>query len=189
MSLTTEPTCSTESQEVIPFAELETDPSSRISWTRVVAYGLLPGLALVLALVAGYLNGRENPAQAADLARVESTKAATQSAIQMLSYKPDTVEHDLGPVRDHLTGVLKDSYAALIRDVVIPGAKQKKISVIATVPAAASVSATANHAVVLLLVDQSITMGNDPPTSSTSSVRVTLEKVNGQWLISQFDPT
>jgi Mce-associated membrane protein len=52
------------------------------------------------------------------------------------------------------------------------------------VPAAPSVSVTANHAVVLLFVNQTVIMGNDIPTS----VRVTLDKIGGRWLISGFDP-
>jgi len=59
---------------------------------------------------------------------------------------------------------------------------------VATVPAAASTSATANHAVVLLFVDQTVIVGQDAPSSTASSVRVTLDKINGRWLISGFDP-
>ena len=55
-------------------------------------------------------------------------------------------------------------------------------------PAAAPVSAKADHAVVLLFVDQTVTVGADAPTNTTSSVRVTLDKVGGRWLISAFDP-
>jgi len=31
-------------------------------------------------------------------------------------------------------------------------------------------------------------VGADAPTNTTSSVRVTLDKVGGRWLISAFDP-
>ena len=58
----------------------------------------------------------------------------------------------------------------------------------ATVPAAASLSASENHAVVLVFVDQTLTMGNQAPGNTASSVRVTLENIDGRWLISQFDP-
>jgi Mce-associated membrane protein len=75
-----------------------------------------------------------------------------------------------------------------VNDVVAPGAKQQHITALATVPAAASVLATGKHAVVLVFVDQTTTIGNDAPTQSTSSVRVSLERVDGRWLISQFDP-
>lgn len=106
----------------------------------------------------------------------------------MLSYKPDTAEKDLTAAQNRLTGQFKDSYASLTHDVVIPGAKQKQISAVANVPAAASVSATANHAVVLVFVNQTVIVGTDAPTSTTSCVRVTLDKHDGRWLISQFEP-
>jgi Mce-associated membrane protein len=50
------------------------------------------------------------------------------------------------------------------------------------------VSASQNHAVVLVLVDQTTTIGNDAPTSTTSSVKVTLDRISGRWLISDFTP-
>jgi Mce-associated membrane protein len=59
---------------------------------------------------------------------------------------------------------------------------------VATIPAAASTSATATHAGVLLFVNQTVIVGQAAPTSTASSVRVTLDKVDGRWLISQFDP-
>jgi Mce-associated membrane protein len=31
-------------------------------------------------------------------------------------------------------------------------------------------------------------MGNSAPTNTASSVRMTLDKTNGKWLVSQFDP-
>ena len=71
---------------------------------------------------------------------------------------------------------------------VIPGARQKQIAAVASVPAAASVSATPEEAVVLLFVNQTVTVGSDAPTATASSVRVTLEKDGDRWLISKFDP-
>lgn len=56
------------------------------------------------------------------------------------------------------------------------------------VAAAASVSTSADRAVVLLFVNQTITVGKDAPTTAASSVRVTLDNINGRWLISQFEP-
>ncbi|MCV7174702.1 hypothetical protein H7H98_02795, partial [Mycolicibacterium sphagni] len=44
------------------------------------------------------------------------------------------------------------------------------------------------HAAVLLFVNQATTIGDDAPTSTTSSVRVGLDKVDGKWLISEFQP-
>lgn len=163
-------------------------PKRSIQWARVFAYGVLPALALLLAMGAGYLKWMDNSVRDSDIARIESTQAAKDSTIAMLSYKPDTVEQQLGAARDLLTDDFRDQYTSLINDVVIPGAKQKQISAVATVPAVASVSADPRHAVVLVFVNQTVIVGQDAPTDTASSVRVTLEKVGDRWLISKFDP-
>jgi Mce-associated membrane protein len=160
----------------------------RISWSRLLAFGLLPGLALLMAVAAAYLRYQDGLASDSGTARIESVAAAKESTIALLSYKPETAEKELGAARDRLTGTFKESYTQLTHDVVIPGAKQKHISAVATVPAAASVSATPAHAVALVFINQTVVIGTDNPTDTTSSVRVTLDKVAGRWLISGFDP-
>jgi Mce-associated membrane protein len=169
-------------------AEPEEKAGRRIQWARVFAYGVLPAVALLLALGAGYLKWMDNSVRNAQVARDESMQVAKDSTVALLSYKPDTVEKQLGDARNLLTGDFRDSYTSLTTDVVIPGAKQKQISAVATIPAAAAVSANPNHAVVLLFVNQTVIVGQDAPTDSASSVRVTLDKVDGRWLISKFDP-
>jgi Mce-associated membrane protein len=163
-------------------------PRRRIQWGRVFAFGVLPALALLLALSAGYLKWMDNSVRDNERARDESVQAAKDSTIALLSYKPDTVEQQLGAARDLLTGDFRDSYTSLTNDVVIPGAKQKQISAVATVPAVASVSADPRHAVALVFVNQTVIVGQDAPTDTASSVRVTLDKVGNRWLISKFDP-
>ncbi|KLO31369.1 membrane protein [Mycolicibacter heraklionensis] len=155
---------------------------------RLLAYGVLPALVLALTGVTGYLKWCDERSGVIREAAIESVEVATDSAIAMLSYRPDSVEQDLDAARGRLTGGLKDSYTSLTHDVVIPGARQKHISAVATVPAAASVSASNSHAVALLFINQTIVMGNDPPTDTASRVRVTLDKVDGRWLIAGFDP-
>ena len=159
-----------------------------IGWSRVLAKSVLPAMALLSAIVAGYFKWTGETALESESARVAAVRAATESTVAMLSYKADSVDKDLDNARDRLTGAFKDAYTSLIHDVVIPGAKQKQISAVATVPAAGAVSATADHAVVLLFVDQTVNVGNDPPTDTASAVRITLDRRDGRWLISQFDP-
>jgi Mce-associated membrane protein len=168
--------------------EVPTAVPARDRWTRVVAYGLLPAVALTLTVAAGYLKWQSGSAREAQTAAQQSMHAAADGTIAILSYKPDTVDKDLGAATDRLTGDFKNTYTSLTRDVVIPGAKQKQITEIAKVPAAGSVSATENHAVVLVFVNQTTSIGGTAPTNTASSVRVTLDKVDGRWLIAQFDP-
>ncbi len=178
----------TETADEAPDSAAPEKPKRRIQWARVVAFGVLPAVALLLAMGAGYLKWTDNTVRDSARARDTSVQAAKDSTVALLSYKPDTVEQQLTAARDRLTGEFRDSYSSLTHDVVIPGAKQKQISAVATVPAAASVSAKPNHAVVLVFVNQTVIVGQDAPTDTASAVRVTLDKVGDRWLISSFDP-
>jgi Mce-associated membrane protein len=165
-----------------------TSARRRIQWSKAIAYGILPGLVFLLASAAGYLKWQDGTVREAQAARVESVQAAIDSTVALLSYRPDTVEKDLNAAKSRLTGTFLDAYTKLTHDLVIPGAKQKQISAVATVPAAASTSATPTHAVVLVFVNQTVIVGPSAPTNTASSVKVSLDKVDGRWLISQFDP-
>lgn len=164
-----------------------TKERARIGWARLLV-AALPALVLILALGVGYLKWLDGKERESRIAAEQSVKAASESTIAILSYKPETVDQDLRAAADRLTADFRQQYTQLVTDVVAPGAKQQHITAAATVPAAASVIATGKQAVVLVFVDQITTIGNDPPTQSTSSVRVTLDKIDGKWLISQFDP-
>jgi Mce-associated membrane protein len=169
-------------------ADIDQRPSKWLRTKHILVFGVVPILLLILAVGSGYLKWQVDSPREAQGARSESMQAATDNTIAILSYQPDNAEKELTAARDRLAEPFRDQYTQLITDVVIPGAKQKNISAIATVPAAASISATRNHAVVLVFIDQSIVIGTDAPTSSSSTVRVTMEKERDRWLISQFDP-
>lgn len=158
------------------------------NWRRAIAYGLIPALALLFAVVAAYLKWESGRYHAIDRAATESVAAAQDTAVAMLSYQPDTAERDLGAAADRMTGDFRASYLKLVNDVVIPGAKQQKISIAATVKAAASVTAEPDHATVLLFIDQNVVTGQDPPAVSASCIRVSLDKVGDRWLVAAFDP-
>ena len=179
---------STEFADGSPTAEQHNTVRRRISWTRILSYGVLPGVALLLACGAGYLKWQDSTMRASEVASIESVQAAKDSTTALLSYRPHTVEQDLTAAQDRLTGDFKDTYRSLIHDVVIPGAKQKQISAEVSIPATASVSATEGHAVALVFVNQTVVIGNGVPTATASSVKVTLDKVAGRWLISKFEP-
>lgn len=160
----------------------------KVPGVRTLVFGLLPGLALILAIAAGYLKWIDGTVRYSNSAGTEAVRAASDSTVAILTYGADTVEHDLNAAQSQLTGTFKESYTNLTHDVVIPGAKQKHISAKAKIAAAAPVSADDSHAVVLVFVDQTVTVGTDAPSDTASTVRVTLDKTAGRWLISQFDP-
>jgi Mce-associated membrane protein len=158
-----------------------------VNGLRVLVYGLLPGLALLLAMAAGLLKWKDASIRNADIARSQSIVAARDSAIALLSFRSDTVEQEVDAARERLTGGFRDTYTQVTREVLIPNAKERHVTAAASVPAAASESATDNHAVVLLFVDQSVTVDGSPPADAASSVRVTLDKIGERWLVSGFD--
>ncbi|MCX8564435.1 hypothetical protein OS122_26475 [Mycolicibacterium mucogenicum] len=171
--------------------ELVSGPKAkrRFGLSRQVLGGrVLPVLALLLALAAGFLRWDADSIRSGRTGGADAMRAASEGAVALLSYRADTAQKDLDAAKDRLTGTFLDAYTKLTNDVVIPGAKQKQVSAVATVPAAAVSSSTASHAVVMLFIDQTVTIGKDAPTDSASSVRVTLDKVGDRWLISQFDP-
>jgi Mce-associated membrane protein len=168
--------------------DVERPLSRRIGWSRVVAYALLPAMALLIASAAGYLKWQQATLREDLTAHPQSVQAAVDGTVALLSYRSETVDKDLEAAKSRMTGKFLDAYTSLTRDVVIPGAKQKQISAKATVAAAALTSETARHAAVLLFVDQTVVIGQSAPSNTASSVRVSLDKIDGRWLISQFDP-
>jgi len=152
---------------------------------RVGAAGVL---TLLLVASGSWLFWDASSRHDSEQAGADAVQAARDAIVEMLSYQPDNADQKLNAARDRLTGTFLESYNQLIQTVMIPGAKQNKITSAAKVPAAAAVSADPDHAVVLAYVDQALAVGTAPPTRTNSSVRVTMEKVDGRWLISGFDP-
>jgi len=155
---------------------------------RILAFAVLPLLALLLAGAAGWLKWTDTRLRAEQQVADEVTEIAREAALQLLSYEADKVDEQLRSARDRLTGGFRDYYTDLTERVVIPAAKQQRINAVVNVPAAGVVAADPGHATVLLFVDQLVTVGDNAPTSTKSSVRVGLEKVDGHWLISEFQP-
>lgn len=167
--------------------EVPAQPARR-DWARIVGFGLVPAAVFVAVGAAGYLKWAAAGADSAATARTEALRAATEGATAMLSYQPQTVEEALHAARDRLSGSFRDSYSELVDGTVIPGAKQKNVSAVVDIPAAATVSASPSEAVVLVFVNQTTTVGDGAPTSTASSVKVSLVKEGSRWLISDFTP-
>lgn len=146
-------------------------------------------LALLAVVAAGWLFWDASVRRGAQQAGEHAARAAREAIPAILSYQPATAEKDLpAAAQDRLTGPFLADYTQLITTVVVPEAKQNGISAAATVPAAGAVSADKRRAVILAYVNQSITFGNQTPTETNSSVRVTMDNVDGRWLISGFEP-
>lgn len=155
---------------------------------RLVALLLLPALSMVIVCVAAYFKHGEGTASAARAAGIEAGAAARDITVTMLSYGPDTVEQTLVKAQGRLTGGFRDEYTKLMNDVVIPGAKAGGVTTAVAVPAVAVVSADPDHVVTLVYVNQHVTAGSAPPSDNATTVRATLDKVEGQWHVAGFEP-
>ena len=132
-----------------------------------------------------YLPDRETDA-AAEKAAIS---AASEGTVAVLSYTPDTLDHDFSSAKSHLTGDFLSYYDQFTQQIVAPAAKQKSVKTTAVVLRAALSDFHPNSAVVLLFVNQTTQSKDRPePTLSSSSVLVTLTKADGKWLISSFNP-
>lgn len=145
-------------------------------------------IATGLIVASAWLAWDGTARRGAEQAGGDAVEVARESIVAILSYRPDTAEEDLSTAaRERLTGRFLDDYSQLITTVVVPNAIQKDITASARVPAAAVVSAAVDRAVLLVYVDQTTAVGEESPTQTNSSVRVTMERVDGRWLIAGFD--
>lgn len=115
--------------------------------------------------------------------------SASDGTVALLSYSPDSLDKDFAAAKSHLSGDFLSYYNQFTEQIVAPAAKQKSLKTNARVLGAAVQELRPDSAVVLVLVDQSTTSKDNPdPAMSSSSVLVSLTKVNGAWLITKFEP-
>lgn len=156
-------------------------------WTLIV--GLVLAIAATVTL-GGWQAVKGRELDNADSAAARQTVLDTvHSAVpKLLSYTPDNIEATLNAATSLLTGQFRDSYTNSVDSVVIPGAKQKNMTAVAQVPAAAVESLTTDKASMIVFINQQFTVPPAAPTTTASSVRVGLQKINGAWLIDALDP-
>lgn len=148
----------------------------------------LPVLALLLVVAGAWLFRDISARRAVQRDGAEAVAAARDAIPAIMSYQPATAEQELqAAARDRLTEPFLDTYIQLVVTGVAPEAKQQGITAVAKVPAVAVVSAGSGHAVLLAYVDQTTTVGAAAPTQINSRVRVSMDNVDGRWLISGFE--
>ncbi|HUH70895.1 MAG TPA: hypothetical protein VLZ05_19675 [Mycobacterium sp.] len=115
--------------------------------------------------------------------------AASDGTVALLSYSPESLDKDFATAKSHLTGDFLSYYNQFTEQIVAPAAKQKSLKTTAHVMGAAVSELHPSSAVVLVFVDQRTTSKDRPdPAMAASSVLVSMTRVNGNWLITKFDP-
>ncbi|MHA3020393.1 hypothetical protein ACXPWS_08965 [Mycobacterium sp. BMJ-28] len=116
-------------------------------------------------------------------------KAANDGTVALLSYSPDTLDKDFTTAKGHLTGDFLSYYTNFTQQIVTPAAKQKAVKTSAAVIRKGIAEIQSDRAVVLVFLNQVTTSKENPDGSyTTSAVKVGLERHDGAWLISAFDP-
>ncbi|BBZ12201.1 twin-arginine translocation pathway signal [Mycobacterium branderi] len=154
------------------------------------AIALTVGVVAAVGLAAGLFFFQYRPIHQTDHSAAQAViKAASDGTVAVLSYAPETVDNDLTVAKSHLTGNFLKYFNDFGRYFVAPAVRQQGVKASATVVRAAVVELDPDSAVVLEFVHQTSSNKDKPePVLATNSVRVTLTKVNGSWLISKFEP-
>lgn len=146
-------------------------------------------LVAVLAFGAGYFYFVYRPdLQTNDAAAHQAITAASDGAVALLSYSPETLDRDFANAKSRLTDDYLPYYQRFADQIVGPSAQRAQVTTTATVVKAAVSELHPNSAVVLVFVKEKTASKEKPePVVTSSSLRVTLTKVNSSWLIDKFD--
>jgi Mce-associated membrane protein len=156
---------------------------------------VVPVLLVLLLLISGgaatwlYFK-RYQPNQRTDPSVARAVvSAASDGTVALLSYSPESLDKDFTAAKSHLSGDFLSYYSQFTEQIVAPAAREKSLKTSAHVMGAAVSELHPDSAVVLVFVDQSTTSKDKPdPSMSSSSVLVSMTRVNGNWLITKFDP-
>ncbi|MEC9323294.1 MAG: hypothetical protein VYB90_05625 [Actinomycetota bacterium] len=148
---------------------------------------VLVGSAAVLTTV--YLTQYQVMRQTGAAVEQAAVAAASSGTVALLSYAPDTIDADLATAKSQMTGEFLTYYGKFTTDVVAPAVRDRGVKASARAVDAAVMEIRPTEAKVLVFLDQETVSRDRPePAYTASSVIVSLAKVDGEWLISAFDP-
>lgn len=152
---------------------------------------VLAGLLVVSGAVTAWLYFAQyrTDQQTNDAVAHAVSKAANEGTVMLLSYAPDTLDRDFNNAKSRLTGDFLSYYTDFTSKVVTPAVKQKDVKTKAQVQHVAVSELHPESATALVFVNQVTTSKENPDGSfAGSSVKVGLTNIDGNWLISSFDP-
>ncbi len=181
--------------------ELEEEPTAapgRPRWTRtrraLNSRALSVTLVLLLLVSGGaatWLYFKQyRPDQQTDPAVARAVAhTASDATVALLSYSSDTLDQDFATARSYLAGDFLSYYDDFSQQVVAPAAKQKSLKTTAHVTAAAVSELQPYSAVVLVFVDQTTKIKDNPqPSLAIRSALVRMNRIDGKWLVTKFTP-
>jgi Mce-associated membrane protein len=116
-------------------------------------------------------------------------QAASDGAVASVSYSTESMDRDFANAKAHLTGKFLTYYDTFTKQLVTPALRQSHITQTAEVVRAAVSELHPDSAVVLVFLNETTVNRDKPqPLITPTSMRITLTKVSGTWLISSLDP-
>jgi Mce-associated membrane protein len=178
-----------------PEQSLEQDPvtadSAPVRERRVVPSWLLVGVAVVTLLLGGaaaVVAATVPSDRSVDEASGAARAAAERAIVPILSYDAGDLEASKTAAEGYLTGSYRKEYAKLFDGVIAANAPSTGTVVHAELVRSGVVRADDDRVQVFLLVDQSRTNKADKkPVVYKNWVTVTMEQVDGDWLVSGLD--
>lgn len=158
-------------------------PRRLLTWPRVVVAAVL--VALIVAVT--ILFTRSVHDRRINDARSSALSAAQRYARDFGTYDYRNLDSGFALITSELTGSFKTTYSSTAQSLKATVIKYQERST-ATVQAAGVTSVSPNHAVVIVLLDQSVTSVNSTtPVINRNRAVITLVRHGGTWLMSGLD--
>ncbi len=126
--------------------------------------------------------------QTNDAARHQAVRAASDGAVALLSYSPETLARDFSNAKSRVTENYLPYYQQFADQIVGPSAQRGQVTTTATVVKAAVSEMQPDLAIVLVFVKQKTANKVKPePVVTSNSLKITMKKVNNSWLIEKFE--
>jgi Mce-associated membrane protein len=157
---------------------------------RAVVLAALGVLAVALTAIIVHLGMDYQRTRARAAAEAEVLAPAKAAASRILSYDYRHIEQDATAGAGVLTGAFRGQYETVMRQQVVPQAPTQRAVVAAEVLAAgvSGVSPDGKQAFVVVFANQTVSNTATPqPRVDQVRVRLTLDLVDGQWLVSKVD--
>lgn len=179
-----------DESEVDAEEETETEPEAEAdkpSWRRRVLVGALAAVFIAALALSGFLGWNAWQGRQVAQAGKQAQDAAVSYAQILTSIDSNKVDENFNQVLAGATGEFKDMYSQSsmqLRQLLI----DNKASAHGVVVESAVQSASKDKVVVLLFVDQSVSNTTVPdPRIDRSRIKMTMEKVDGQWRASKVE--
>ncbi|MGA8547317.1 MAG: Mce protein [Mycobacterium sp.] len=161
----------------------------RASRRRATRIRGLAAAALVVALAwAGYEGWLLSQRQQKDVAAAQALAVAENYVVTLTSVDSNTLDKHVADVLDGSTGEFNDNYARTASGQHSRHVVNDKVKTHGKVVESAVKSATTNKVQVLLMVDQSVSsLASPEPQIDRSRIKMTMQKIDGRWLVSKVE--